>query len=186
LEPNQLNLFSNVSLKAVSRPKTLVMDAPALMRWKSQIYDYQQRVKESEPAQQTTLFDLTLAHCDPDIIDPLSLRLSPMSFYRLPVDSPGEACIYFIIDSAAGLLLYVGETCRSNLHWKGVHDCKRYIENYQSLHHQHELSHAVNIAFCWDAPVDTRPRQQLELALIVKWRSLFNKESWKHWGQPFG
>jgi hypothetical protein len=123
------------------------MDAPALVRWKSQIYDYQQRAKASQLLQQTTLFDLAPVHCDPDIIDPFSLGLSPMSFYRLPADSPGDACIYFIIDSAAGLLLYVGETCRSNLRWKEVHDCKRYIESYQSLHHQHGLSHAVNIAF---------------------------------------
>ena len=162
------------------------MDAQALARWKSQIYDYQQRVRESQPAQQTTLFEVVSTHCDPDRIHPLSLHLRPMSFYRLPADSPGEACIYFVIDSAAQLLLYVGETCRSNKRWKGTHDCKRYIEKYQDLHYQHKLSCAVNMAFWWDAPVDTRPRQQLELALIQKWRSPFNKENWERWGQPFG
>lgn len=186
LEPNQLNLFSDLPLEPASRPETLVMDKLALVRWKSQIYDYQQRTRESQPVQQVALFEVAPAHCDPDKINPFSLRLSPISFYRLPADSRGDACIYFVIDSAAQLLLYVGETCRSNLRWKGIHDCKRYIESYQSLHHQHELSHAVNIAFWWDAPVDTRPRQQLELALIQKWRSPFNKESWKLWGQPFG
>ncbi|MEO0688447.1 MAG: GIY-YIG nuclease family protein, partial [Cyanobacteria bacterium J06649_11] len=45
---------------------------------------------------------------------------------------------------------------------------------------------AVNIAFWWDAPDSTRPRQKLELELIQKWRSPFNKENWKLWGQPFG
>jgi hypothetical protein len=162
------------------------MDKQALARWKFQIYDYQQRVRESEPAQQTTLFNLTPTHCNPDTIDPFSLHLYPMSFYRLPADSPGEACIYMVIDSAAQLLLYVGETCRSNKRWKGTHDCKRYIEKYQDLHYQYGLSCAVNMAFWWDAPAQTRARQQLELALIQKWRSPFNNENWVLWGQPFG
>jgi hypothetical protein len=44
----------------------------------------------------------------------------------------------------------------------------------------------VVAAFWWDVPAETRPRQQLELALIQKWRSPFNKENWDRWGQPFG
>jgi hypothetical protein len=91
------------------------MDAQALVWWKSQIYDYQQQAKASKPLQQIALFDQAPAHCAPDSINPFSLRLSPMSFYRLPADSRGDACIYFVIDSAAQLLLYVGETCRSYL-----------------------------------------------------------------------
>ncbi len=162
------------------------MNAQALVRWKSQICDYQQRVRESEPAQQTTLFNLASTHCDPDTIHPFSLTLQSMAFWRFPADSLGDACIYFVIDSAAGLLLYVGETCRSNKRWKGTHDCKRYIEKYQDLHYQHKLSCAVNMAFWWDAPAQTRARQQLELSLIQKWRSPFNKENWERWGQPFG
>lgn len=162
------------------------MDAKVLARWKSQIYDYQQRVRESEPGKQTTLFDLTPTHCDPNKINPFSLQLQSMAFWRFPANSPGDACIYFVIDSAAPLLLYVGETCRSNKRWKGTHDCKRYIEKYQELHYLYGLQTAVNMAFWWDAPVDTRPRQQLELALIQKWRSPFNKENWDKWGQPFG
>lgn len=47
-------------------------------------------------------------------------------------------------------------------------------------------SPAVNAAFWWDAPVDRRTRQELELNLILKWRSPFNKENWERWGQPFG
>lgn len=39
------------------------------------------------------------------------------SFYRLPANTSREACIYFVIDNAAQLLLYIGETCRSNLRW---------------------------------------------------------------------
>lgn len=162
------------------------MSPDALLKWKAQILEYQRRVRETKPPQQTTLFDLAPTHCDPDSIDPLSLRLVPMSFYRMPADSPGDACLYFIIDSAVGLILYVGETKSSNQRWKGIHDCKDYIASYQDLHHRYGIQTAVNAAFWWDAPVDRRARQQLELKLILKWRSPFNKENWERWGQPFG
>jgi hypothetical protein len=103
------------------------MDADALVRWKSQIAAHQQRIRESQPVQQTTLFDVAPAHCDPNKIDPFSLPLQSMAFYRMPTDNFGQAAIYFVIDSAAQLVLYIGETCRSNKRWKGTHDCKHYI-----------------------------------------------------------
>jgi hypothetical protein len=186
LEPNQLNLFSDLPITPAFLTETLVMSLEALLKWKSQILNYQQKVRENKPPQQTALFDLTPKHCDPDQIDPLLLRLVPMSFYRMPVDSPGEACLYFIIDSAASLVLYVGETCRSNKRWQGIHACKDYIASYQDLHYRYGLPTAVNTVFWWDAPVDRRARQELELNLILKWRSPFNKENWERWGQPFG
>jgi hypothetical protein len=37
----------------------------------------------------------------------------------MPASCLGDACLYFNIDSAASLVLYVGETCRSNKRWKG-------------------------------------------------------------------
>jgi hypothetical protein len=149
--------------------KTLVMSAEALLRWKSQIFDYQQRTRESAPPQQTALFDVAPKHCDPDRIDPLTLQLQSMSFYRMPADSPGEACLYFVIDSTVNLVLYIGETCRSNKRWKGIHACKDYIASYQDLHYRYGLQTAVNAAFWWDAPVERKPRQELELNLILKW-----------------
>lgn len=151
------------------------MGADALPKWKAQILDYQQRVRETKPVQQATLFDIAPKHCDPDQIDPLLLRLVPMSFHRMPADSPGNACLYFIIDSTAGLILYVGETCRSNKWWKGIHGCKDYIASYQDLHYRYGMKTVVNAAFSWDAPVERKARQELELSLILKWRSPFNK-----------
>ncbi len=56
----------------------------------------------------------------------------------------------------------------------GLHDCKSYIENYQDLHYGHGLQTAVNIALWWLLPQDQRLRQELELSLILKWRSPFN------------
>lgn len=185
LENQQLNLFPEVKPTSAPRAKQLMMSADALLKWKSRILAHQQHLRQAQPLQQTSLFDLTPKHCDPDTIDPLTLQLVPMSFYRRPADSSGEACLYFILDSAVGLILYVGETCRSNKRWKGIHDCKDYIASYQDLHSRYGLQTAVNAAFCWDAPVERRARQQLELKLILTWRSPFNKENWDLWGQPF-
>ncbi|MBD2471408.1 GIY-YIG nuclease family protein [Nostoc sp. FACHB-145] len=185
LENQQLNLFPEVKTTSSPRTKPMVMSADALAVWKSRILAHQQQVRQAQPPQQTSLFDLTPNHCDPDAIDPLTLQLVPMSFYRKPADSPGEACLYFILDSAVGLTLYVGETCRSDKRWKGIHGCKEYIASYQDLHSRYRLTTAVNAAFWWDAPADRRARQGLELKLILKWRSPFNKENWDLWGQPF-
>lgn len=178
MEAHQLNLFANAPIpNSASRPESLSMDAAALVQWKTRIAGNQ--------LVQGTLFDVAKAHVDPDKIGPFSLSLCSMSFYRLPTDSPGEACIYFVIDSAAQIVLYIGETSRSHKRWKGTHDCKKYLDNYQSLHYQHGLSSAINMAFWWDAPVQTRARQQLELKLIGRWKAPFNKENWQRWSQPF-
>lgn len=185
MEANQLDLFAgNAISTSASRPQSLSMDAAALVQWKTRIAIHQQQTKENQLVQ-GTLFDVAKAHVDPNKIDPFSLNLCPMSFHRLPTDSPGAACIYFVVDSASQIILYIGETSRSNKRWKGTHDCKRYIDKYQSLHYQHGLSCAVNMAFWWDAPVQTRARQQLELGLIERWRSPFNRENWQRWSQPF-
>ncbi len=185
LEPNQLNLFPSVTPTPARRSEPLLMSLKALLQWKSQLFDYQQLVRESQPPQQTALFDLQRTHCDPDAIDPFSLPLQSMAFYRMPTDA-GSAAIYFVIDNAIPLLLYVSETCRSGKRWKGEHGCKQYLDSYHSLHHHYGLQREVSIAFWWDAATDRRSRQELELNLILKWRSPFNKESWERWGQPFG
>lgn len=189
LEKNQqLDLFSPtlVSSSVVQQEPVLLMDEKTLKKWKSKIAIYQQRVRTKEPVKQNTLFSVTQSHVDPDVIDPFTLPVSPLSFYRLPTETAGQSCLYFIVDHQNDLLLYVGETCKSNQRWRGVHDCKRYIEKYLDLHYRYQLKTAVNISFWWDAPTKTRSRQQLELALIQKWKSPFNKENWRQWGQPFG
>ncbi|WP_199192320.1 hypothetical protein [Chlorogloea sp. CCALA 695] len=117
METNQLKLFAGIAIPtSASKPESLSMDADALAEWKIKISAHQQRAKENQPVK-GTLFNVTKAHFDLDKIDPFKLRPCPMFFYRLPADSPGEACIYFVVDSAAGLVLYIGETCGSNKRW---------------------------------------------------------------------
>ena len=167
--PGQMELFPSKQFKS-KRCDEFVMNAQELAEWKEQITTYQQKVRKTPPAQQTALFDLSPNHCDPDQIDPLTLQLRSMAFYRMPADYSGEACLYFVVDSAAQLILYVGETLRSNKRWKQKHDCKDYIDSYQSLHYKYQLKTAVNIGFWWDTPQRREARQELEQALILKWR----------------
>jgi hypothetical protein len=184
MEHQQLELFANIPLKSGCRTAAPVMDARSLVQWKSRILTYQQKIRDSPPPLQTSLFQLAPTHCDPDRIDPFRLTLQSMAFYRMP-DLFGQAALYFVIDSAVGLLLYVGETCQSHKRWKHTHDCKDYITSYQDLHYRYQMVTAVNIGFWWDAPIERKARQALEQATIQKWRSPFNQEMWDLWGQPF-
>ncbi len=183
-ESQQLFLPLDITPKTGTRTSGSVMNAATLSQWKQRIFDYQQQIRTQPPPQQTTLFSLTPSHCDPDTIDPFILPLQSMAFYRMP-DAFGQAALYFVIDSVAELILYIGETCRSHKRWKNTHDCKEYISTYQDLHHRYQMQTAVNIGFWWDAPLERKPRQQLEQQLIQKWHSPFNREMWLLYGQPF-
>ncbi len=166
------------------------MGKAALVAWKQAIAAYQQQIGQERQQPQAslaqgTLFDLGADHCNPDAIDPFALPVYPFNFYDRPFDGAGEACIYFAIDRAVPLLLYVGETIASDRRWKGVHDCKRYVANYTNLHATHGLERAICTAFWWEAPRATRARKRLESHLIARWKPPFNKENWSFWQTPF-
>lgn len=188
---DQPSLFSTADWSASLPPTpaaTLKISHSTLQDWKQRIFEFQQRIKISPPAQQGTLFaaevDRTLSPT-PESIDPFQLPQQNTEFWRWKAADAGVAALYFVIDYQMPILLYVGETIKSNQRWKGVHDCKRYLMNYVAAHRSHDAPVQVNIGFWAQAPVSTRTRQGLELALINKWRSPFNKENWEFWNTPF-
>jgi len=187
----QLFLFSEIEQRTFNLPLAstvplMEMSQEALQHWKEAIAQYQQQVQQEQPEQQGSLFDLPVSPLDPDQINPFALPQQNTEFWRWQASpDQGTAALYFVIDYELPVLLYVGETVKSNQRWKGEHDCKRYLLNYRQAHYQHHLSSMLGIAFWAQAPVQTRPRQQLESALIYKWRSPFNKENWRFWGTPF-
>lgn len=183
MENQQLSLQIDITPKTSLREEGLVMSADALMQWKHRIFNYQNSVREKPAPQQNTIIDLA-SKFDPEGINPFRLHLQSMAFYRMP-DEFGQSALYFVIDSAASILLYIGETCRSNKRWKGVHDCKSYVDSYLALNYRYQMQADVNIGFYFEVPDQRKPRQQLEQQLIRKWRSPFNKEMWDLWGQPF-
>jgi hypothetical protein len=151
--------------------------------WKARVAAFQQAVRAAPVASQGSLF---AAVPEPiEAIDPFTLPQQNTEFWRWRASDVGIAALYFVIDYRMDLLLYVGETVKSNQRWKGEHDCKRYLVNYRQAHYQHQLDSQLGIAFWPQAPVDRRARQKLESALIGKWRSPFNKENWVLWGTPF-
>jgi len=187
---DQLTLFDAGELRSISstaklRDQPLRMSCESLQQWKTQIHKYQSQTWGSQPNAQGTLFDLNSNSIDPETIDPFSLTLQSFSFFRLPAEGKGSACLYFVLDTAAELLLYVGETLYSHKRWQGQHDCKRYLDNYQDLHYKHKIKTAVCMTFWWGAPLQTRARQRLESALIAKWRPPFNWQNWSYWHTPF-
>lgn len=185
----QRSLFSDLELRHIRHSSLdaapqLEMSAEALQDWKQRVYQYQQQVIQDERPAQGTLFN-TFTLDTPTTIDPFSLPPQNIEFWRWPAGEPGLAALYFVVDHTQPLLLYVGETCKANQRWKGVHDCKRYIRNYIAAHRTHNLNVSVSIGFWTHAPAEVRPRQRMELELICKWRSPFNKENARHWGTPF-
>lgn len=198
----QPSLFSvsDVGGSSYGRTEWLQMSPETLSTWKQRIFKFQQQVRQTRPMQQGSLFDLGADlssdlgsassepdphQPDPHQIDPFSLPQQNTQFWRWRFDDAGVAALYFVIDYELPLLLYVGETVKSNQRWKGEHDCKRYIDNYRQAHYQHQIDTRLGIAFWAKAPTATRPRQKLESALIDKWKSPFNKENWEFWGTPF-
>jgi hypothetical protein len=186
----QLSLFTGDNLPdrlPLNRPQSLKMSSRSIEQWKQQVYEFQRQVKIGALTQQEVLFELPSAPTqqNSDTLDPFALRQQNIEFWRWKSSDTGVAALYFVIDYALPLLLYVGETAKSGQRWQGVHDCKRYLDNYAQAHYQAGLSTQLGTAFWLAAPAATRPRQQLESALIYKWRSPFNKENWEQWGTPF-
>jgi GIY-YIG catalytic domain len=199
----QVSLLSEDMLQSVSRTRfenlkpADILGQKALRDWKQRIAQFQAAVKVEPISEQGSLlgFDGGLlggqadaqadARADAETIDPFALAQQNTEFWRWQFDDSGVAALYFVIDYEVNVLLYVGETVKSNQRWKGEHDCKRYLMNYREAHYLHEMGSQLGIAFWPYAPTERRARQRLESALIRKWRAPFNKENWEFWGTPF-
>jgi hypothetical protein len=161
------------------------MSLTALTDWKQRVFEYQQQVRHTLTPQQQGLFTLYPEPLDPDQIDPYQLRQQNTEFWQWQQSDAGTAAFYFVIDYELPILLYIGETAQSNQRWKGKHDCKDYLLSYRQIHHQYQATTTLGTAFSTHAPTQTKRRRNLELALIYKWRSPFNKENCSYWNTPF-
>jgi hypothetical protein len=165
--------------------RELSLNEADLQDWKQRVHAFQNKVTAAPVNCQGSLFDVGDSSSPTDLVDPFNLAPRNAEFWRGQFHEAGDAALYFVVDQAAALLLYVGETVKANQRWKGTHDCKRYILRYVEAHRAHDLAAEVNIGFWPHAPVERRSRQALETELIYKWRSPFNKQNWRFWGTPF-
>ncbi|MEL6899529.1 MAG: GIY-YIG nuclease family protein [Cyanobacteria bacterium J06606_4] len=191
-------LLSDSAMQAVSystyanfKPP-LKVSAAELKAWKKRLIGFQTHLTPT--ATQGDLFGAASAGSNDESvacsIEPFSLRRQNTEFWRWRFEDVGVAAMYFVIDYGAialgsPILLYIGETIKSNQRWKGEHDCKRYLLNYRQIHYDYGLKSELGIAFWPQAPTDRKARQALESALIYRWRSPFNKENWRFWNTPF-
>jgi hypothetical protein len=128
----QPSLFSDLELRQIRHSSLnasplLEMSAQTLQDWKQRIFQHQRQVMQSVQPSQATLFETHGVDTSLEMLDPFTLRSQNIEFWRWPAHEPGLAALYFVIDHDLPVLLYVGETCKSNQRWKGVHDCKRYV-----------------------------------------------------------
>ena len=205
-EDRQAFLLSDSAMQAASYSTYKNFQQPTkvgfseLKAWKQRIVGVQTQLTAIE--QQKSLFDESSgdrsdkSSCSKTLgnllntIHPFELRKQNTDFWRWQFDDVGVAALYFVIDYAHTahshpVVLYIGETVKSNQRWKGEHDCKRYLLNYRQAHYDNGLSSELGIAFWPEAPSDRQARLQLESALIRHWRSPFNKENWRFWNTPF-
>lgn len=170
------------------RQDELVMSRDQLVQWKQRIFNYQKEIPYQIPTQQNSLFGSDSIRTA-DKINPFVLELHNWQFYRMLWTSTQSCCLYFVMDLEWSLVLYIGETKQSaHDRWgrSGInHDCDNYIKSYIQLHRDCELAVKVATSFYYDVPLNTRQRKKIESELIHKWRSPFNRENWKWWGQPF-
>lgn len=193
MSPDQPFLLSQADLRAAdaswayNREAGTPISEAELQQWKQRVAQYQRQVQQTPSVEQGCLFggessdSATIAAT----LDPFTLPPQNAEFWRGQFQEAGVPALYFVVDHDVPLLLYVGETVKSNQRWQGVHDCKRYILSYVAAHRTHNLPVAVNIGFWPHAATDRKARQRLESDLICHWRSPFNKENWQMWSTPF-
>jgi hypothetical protein len=196
-QPSLFSAHDSAGFYSVAPREHLEMSPIALQDWKQTVLAYQQQVPITAGAHQPNLFanpapefavGTAIGSCiitDPEQLNPFTLPQQNTQFWRWRAEDAGVPALYFVIDYAAEILLYIGETIKSNQRWKGEHGCKRYLLHYQQAHYNNNLPTQLGIAFWKDAPSATRSRQKMELQLIYKWRSPFNKENWVIWNTPF-
>jgi DNA-directed RNA polymerase specialized sigma24 family protein len=111
-------------------------------------------------------------------INPFSLPGKSMSSLRSrDRDFQGKSCLYFICDTAANIILYVG-TIGTSESIPGMYDCSRYIECYEDLNSEHGFRTTIKIAYWQDIPEFVHTPHELVSMLIDKWKTPFNKQNW--------
>ncbi|MFN3926192.1 MAG: GIY-YIG nuclease family protein [Pseudanabaenaceae cyanobacterium] len=163
----QDSLFPSQTLQEPSSSYAPSMSLTMLSNWQKRINNFQQALKLNDPQP-----------------DPFQLNCYPLEFYRL-TSAKTDPCIYFILDLSAQIILYIGETQKANQRWQGRHDCKRYLNNYLSIHQLHQIPLQIHCSFWWQTSSTKTDRQYLEAQLIHYWKPPFNKENWQLWQTPF-
>ena len=159
-----------------------------IIEWKKKINKYQQNILKdiNDPYFQKSFIE---SKDDFNIknINPFSLASHSINFWRSNKLISKSSAMYFVIDNIINseIILYIGETFSADKRWKGVHDCKTYINNYKEALSSHKIENHLDIRFLLDVPKDVKFRRKLERKLIYLWFPPFNKETRNIWSTTF-
>ena len=166
----------------------VVQSREEILEWKKKINQYQQNIlknKDNSFLQKSIISDQN----DYKVreINPFTLAGNSINFWRSKKLISKSSAIYFVIDNTQDyqIILYIGETFSADSRWKGVHDCKTYINNYKELLSGHNIKSHLDIRFFLDVPKEVRFRRKLEKQLIYLWFPPFNKETRNKWSNTF-
>ncbi len=188
----QHDLFSNndidYSIDVTSEDRYL--DKKIIEEWQRKIITHQSKIfmKDYQELNQFSLFE---SHSEKsrEQFNPLELTPLPLSFWRWPKPTHRGPALYFVIDktinSEENIILYIGETFSAGKRWKGNHDCKSYLANYNERLQKAGLTTKLSIRFWLDVPMETKKRRKLEQKQIQTWLPPFNKETREIWSTPF-
>ena len=190
-KPNkQFELLNSSAENIINMPfsENLKVNSETLMNWRNRIYNYQKKVtliKSNEIFQNSILTESEDNYANE--INPFSLEGLSLNFWRANLNIHDGPAMYFVIDTmhSSQIVLYIGETNSANKRWKGQHDCKNYIFNYQEALSQNNLSSHLDIRFFLDVPKEVKLRRKLEQKLIYLWLPPFNKETRSRWATTF-
>ena len=165
----------------------LKQDSKSILNWRDKIYNHQKTIlcgKNNLYSQKS------LANFDNDNLDkinPFELKGFSINFWRSNKYVHNGPAMYFVVDTLENkkIILYIGETQSADSRWKGVHDCKNYINNYKESLAYSNIRNHLDIRFYLDVPKEVKFRRKLEQKLIYLWLPPFNKETRNRWSTTF-
>ena len=186
----QFELFSSANDFSVNsqKEKDLYLSEESILLWRQKIYKHQQLVLknlENEYLQKSLIKDQL--KLDNIKVNPFLLNSTSINFWRSNKLINNGPAIYFVIDTIKKeqIILYIGETYSADKRWKGVHDCKNYVNNYIESLSKIEIESHIDIRFSLDVPSEVKFRRKLEQKLICLWLPPFNKETRGRWSTTF-
>ncbi len=159
----------------------------SIMDWRNKIYEHQKNIfkEKNNLYKQKSL--ISFRDDDLDGINPFKLKSFSINFWRSNKSIHQGAAMYFVVDTLGDkkIILYIGETNSADNRWKGVHDCKNYINNYRESLASTNIKNHLDIRFYFDVPQEVKFRRKLEQKLIYLWLPPFNKETRDRWSTTF-
>ena len=176
--------FSIGSLKE----QNVIQAGKSITEWRDKIYHHQSNILKS--LNNSSLQQQIIPETDQDNIkkiNPFLYESFSINFWRTNKKIHHGPAMYFVFDKFEEyqIILYIGETLSADKRWKGVHDCKFYIQNYKEELAKNHLDSHLDIRFYFDVPKAVNLRRKLEQKLIYLWLPPFNKETKNRWTTTF-